>query len=331
MEEILRDMERSYEETLEADVRPNTISYVTAIDAIVRRNEPDAALRAQATVDRMLRLYAKGLGHVRPTRTIFNCLINAYSKSRDKGAARSAEQIFQWLEAQGRADELVRPDAVSICGVLNSWANQGTPEGAERALQIWHRMESLTAQERGFELSIMMPNIVIKAIARSKDPESVKTVERILLKLESDFRAGTSSLRPDVTTASSVINAAAYYVGTLEGRSLALGIAMRTFLKISEWGQEPNNITYGTLLKAIANLLLPSDQKRYLMARQLFDQCCDCGYVDGFVMSQVRQASLQLFRELIDEPCGLGGPNSETSISSVLRNIPSDWSANVIE
>lgn len=332
METILRQMEDAYEKTLEADVRPNTVSYVTAIDAFIRRSDKDAATRAQATVDRMLRLYAKGLGHVRPTRTIFNCLIHAYSKSKAPDAATKAEKIFKWMEAQGRAgDDLVRPDEVSLCAVLNVWANQGTDVGAERARQIWNQVKSVSAQERGFELTISMPNIVIKAIARSKDPDAVKKAEQVIVELENDYRSGKSDLRPDVTTASSVINAAAYYSGGPEGRSEAWETAIRTFHKIEQWGNSrPNNITYGTLLKAIANLLPYSDDREELV-RSLFDQCCDEGNVDGFVLAQLRHASPQLYRDLVDEPCGLGGPDSGSSVGSVLRNIPSEWSANVVE
>jgi hypothetical protein len=191
-------------------------------------------------------------------------------------------------------------------------------------------MQSVSSEDRGFELSIMMPNIVIKAIARTKDPEAVEKVEQILLELEKNFSKGSSRLRPDVTTASSVINAAAYYAGGPEGRSRALEIAMRTFRKIIDWGQEPNNITFGTLLKAVANLVPPYDPRREALARELFDQCCELGYVDGFVLSQVRNASPQLYRELVDEPCGLGGPTADTSVSSLLRNTPSEWSASVV-
>lgn len=247
MESILMHMEETYEETLEASIRPNTVSYVTAIDAIVRRNEGDMAIRAQRTVDRMTRLYAKELGHVRPTKTIFNCLIHAYSKSRGKDAASQAEKIFNWMDSQYCAgDDLVKPDEVSLCAVLNAWANQGTTIGAERAQQIWNRMKSISAPERGFDLTIMMPNIVIKAIARSNDPDGVKKAEQILEDIEEDYRNGKSNLRPDVTTASSVINAAAYYTGNSEGRAQALEIAIRTFRKISEWKDEqPNNITFG--------------------------------------------------------------------------------------
>ena len=333
MEEILKTMEQRYEETLEADIRPNTISYVTAIDAFVRRNEKGAVQRAQATVDRMITLYSKGLGHVRPTRIVFNTLIHAWSKSKARDAAQKAERIFRWMETQYRSgDELVRPDEVSLCAVLNAWANQAAYGGSERAQQIWEYTESISVEERGFPLTIMMPNIVIKAIARSKDPKAHEKAERVLLQLEADYDTGKRALRPDVTTFSSVINACAYYSsGNLKGRSQALETALRTFRKLHALEDEQaNNITYGTVFKAIANLM-PVGDERDALSREIFDQCTDEGLVDSFVLSQVRNANPQLYRELVEEPCGLGGPEDDCSIEGVLENIPREWSTNVID
>ena len=45
MEAILRRMETEYEETLEADVRPNTVSYVT-----VSRRQHNAVVRLHCAV-----------------------------------------------------------------------------------------------------------------------------------------------------------------------------------------------------------------------------------------------------------------------------------------
>jgi hypothetical protein len=299
----------------------------------VRRNEPDAAQRAQATVDRMVQLYAKGLGHVRPSRTVFNVLIHAWSRSKAKGAAQKAEQIFQWMEAQYRAgDDLVRPDEVSLCAVLNAWANQAEHGGAERAQQIWEHTDSVASERlRGFRPTITMPNIVIKAIARSKDPDAVRKAERVLLRLEEDYHSGKSYLRPDVATYSSVINACAYCIGDATKRAEALATALRTFYKLCAMDDvNANNITYGTVLKAIQNLMPFSDEREELV-RDLFDQCCDEGFVDYFVLSQVRYASPQLYRSLVEGPCGLGGPGSTYGLEAVLKNIPTEWAANVVE
>lgn len=280
----------------------------------------------------MIQLYAKGFGHVRPTRTVFNVLIHAWSRSKERGAAQNAEKIFQWMEAQHRAgDDLVRPDEFSLCAVLNAWANQAEYGGAERAQHIWEHTDSVSSNELGFRPTIAMPNIVIKAIARSKDPDAVSKAERILLRLEEDYRSGKSFLRPDVTTYSSVINACAYCVGDASKRAEALDTALRTFYKLCDMEHEnANNITYGTIFKAIQNLMPPTEDRDELV-RDLFDQCCEGGFVDYFVLSQVRYASPLLYRELVEGPCGLGGPGSKYGLEAVLKNIPTEWAANVVE
>jgi hypothetical protein len=303
------------------------------IDAFVGRNEPDAAQRAQATVDRMMQLYAKGLGHVRPTRAVFDVLIQAWSRSKEKGAAQKAEKIFNWMESQYKAgDELVRPNEITICGVLNAWANQAEYGGAERAMQIWEHMNSVLAQyDQGLRPTIAMANIVIKAIARSKDPDSVMKAERVLLQLEEAYKSGSSHVKPVVTTYSSVINACAYCTGNASKRVDALQTALRTFYKISDLEDEnANNITYGTMIKAIQNLM-PISEERVNLVRELFDMCCDDGCVDYFVLSQVRFASPQLYRDLVEGPCGLGGPGLKHGLDSVLKNLPAEWTVNTID
>ena len=66
----------------------------------------------------MMWLYSKDIGFDRPTRIIFNALINAWSKSTEPNAAANAEKIFRWMEAQYQAgDDFVKPDLVSLCGV----------------------------------------------------------------------------------------------------------------------------------------------------------------------------------------------------------------------
>jgi hypothetical protein len=327
MEGILKLMERSYEDTLVADVRPNTVSYVTAIDAFVRRNEKDAAIRAQRTVNRMAELYAKGLGHVRPTRPILNTLIHAWSKSDYPDAPQRAEKIFKWMESQykEKGDSLLKPDEVTLCAVLNTWANHAKTGGAERTQLIWDHIRAVPEEERGFPVTIAIPNIVIKSIARSEDHNAPRRAEDILIFLETEYTSGQSALRPDVTTYSSVINACAYYKGNATGRSEALQIAMRTFDKVStSAGEKPNCITYGTLFKVIANMMLHGNEREELV-RTLFDRCCSEGNVDGFVLAQLRHASAELYRSLVKK--------SGNGVKSTLtvKHIPREWCANVVD
>jgi len=325
-ERILKKMEEQYEVTGDKEVRPNSISYVTMIDGFVRQNVPNAAERAQETVDRMMKLYSKDVGFIKPSKIVFNTLINAYSRSFEPEAAQKAERILQWMESRYResGDTYYKPDEITFCGVLNAWANHAYNGGAERAQQMLEHMESLTDEERGFRQTVICYNIVIKALARSGGMKSIQYAERIVERLERH-----SDVQPDTTTYSSLINCCAYYHGPPEGRTEALAVALRTFKKLCKAdGERPNSVTYGTLFKAVDNLAKIGSDRDDLI-RKLFRQCCEGGQVDGFVLSQVRNAcSASLFRELVSEPIGVHGAKGEANIKTLLRKMPPRWARN---
>ena len=325
-EEILIAMENRFEQTQDETLRPTAISYVTMIDAFIRHDEASAAQRAQITVDRLVRLYGKGEGHIRPNRLIFNALINAWSRSSESGAAVKAEQILQWMETQYRSgDGLMKPDEVTFCGVLNAWANKAEWGGAERAQQILDHMESLSLEERGFKQTVFCHNIVIKAWARSGAPDAVKKMEILLKQLEA-----RDDLHPDATTYSSAINCCAYYKGPAKGKTEAFATAMRMFLKLSQSKEyRPNNITYGTMLKAITKLT-EMDQSRHDLVKSLFEACINSGSVDSFVLFQLRGASPDVFRELVLVPLKMKPIVESSIIPSVLHRMPSKWGRNAL-
>lgn len=345
VEAILMRMEDEYEASLDIDKRPNTITYITAIDSFCKLDPKNAAIRAQRTVDRMVQLYAKGLGHVRPSRIVFNSLINAWSRCpQGRVGAQKAEEIFLWMEQQYResGDYIVKPDEVSLCGVLNAWANNAELGGARRAQQILDSIEDLSTKERGFQHTTICHNIVIKAWGRSKDPDAVQRAEAILARLEKNWNSNKDDiLKPDVTTYSSVINCCAYYsVGGVDrhrdmkedsdlrskGRNEAFQVAVRTFRKMcASKTSRPNNVTYGTLFKAIAHLT-PMNEEREILIRKIFDQCCREGEVDTFVLSQVRNAaSSSLFQSIVMEPAGKKLEPADTFNFGLLKKLPEQW------
>jgi hypothetical protein len=332
-------MEDLYAETGDPNVRPTKITYISVMDAYSRKSKKaKAAVKSQSLVDRMIRLYAQDQGYVRPTRIVFNALINAYSKSDDPSAAAQAESIFRWMESQYQAgDEYVRPDEMTICGVLNAWANHAANGGAARAQQILDRIERLSEEERGFAHSIICYNILIKAWGRSREPGSVQQADSILNRLQERCRiasdaGGGTIIRPDVTTYSSVINCCAYYVGDDAGRREALDVALRTFQKIRNDKQcedGPNMITFGTVFKAIAKLM-PVGENRDKLVASLFAECRDTGQVGTFVLSQVKAASsADLYNELILLPANLT-ISDENNFDKIANFMPQAWGRSVV-
>jgi hypothetical protein len=211
---------------------------------------------------------------------------------------------------------------------LNAWANNARDGGAERAQQILDHMESLSLEQRGFRHSVISYNIVVKAWGRSGRPDAVQRAEGLLRRLEA-----REDIQPDTTTFSSVINCCAYYNGDfVDGKKDALDVALRTFKKLCSSEQaRPNQITYGTLFKAIGKLSAYRDNQEELL-RTLFETCVASGQVDGFVLAQLRNAcSASLFEELTIKTIGIKGSVADTKIVGILEKMPATWNRNLID
>lgn len=93
--------------------------------------------------------------------------------------------------------------------------------------------------------------------------------------------------KPDLITINSLLNACAFSnVEDEEESTEAVEIAISAYeLYQSEaplYGV-PNHLTYGTMLM-IFNKLLPKNEVRDDLMKNLFYQCCDKGHVSGFVV-----------------------------------------------
>ncbi len=327
--QALTKLETLYEETLDESLRPNKITYITAMDVYCRKSPDIAGSMSQKLVDHMMALYSKNIGYDRPTRIVFNTLISAWSRSQEPESAEMAEKIFSWLESQYSAgDDYARPDEVTLCAVLNAWANNAVDGGAMRAQQIMDHTETLTVEERGFDRTIVPWNILIKAWGRSKTVDSVQRAEEILIRLEEEYEQGKSKVKPDITTYSSVINCCAYYTGPPKGGEAAFEVGWRTFQKIKDSDDlVVNNIVYGTLFKAIGKLT-SRGPKQEKMIKNLFLECCQAGQVCNFVLSQVRSSSPpELFRSLMPKHIQ---DRDARNIEKILKKMPKKWSKNVV-
>lgn len=88
-------------------------TFLFTVDAWAKSGEGGAAAtRAEAILQHMNQLYQSG-GHdtVKPTTGIFNAVINAWARSREKIAPVRAEQILEWMEKLHRNGNLdIKPD-----------------------------------------------------------------------------------------------------------------------------------------------------------------------------------------------------------------------------
>jgi hypothetical protein len=82
------------------------------VDAWAKSGEGvSAAQRAEAILQHMHQQYQTTRSeHLKPTTGIFNAVINAWARSKDKVAPARAEQILQWMEDLHQTNPSIQPD-----------------------------------------------------------------------------------------------------------------------------------------------------------------------------------------------------------------------------
>lgn len=111
-----------------------------------------------------------------------------------------------------------------------------------------------------------------------------------------------------------------------KARRKALDTAIFTLeeLQSSRYGH-PNQVTYGTFILAIANLLPEEDSMRRDMIERAFQQCCKDGQVGELVLSHLRKAApADLYEELL-----AGFIRSGARL--YVEDLPAEWRCNVRE
>jgi hypothetical protein len=167
---------------------------------------------------------------------------------------------------------------------------------------------------------------VINAVSKSQNKAKAQKALRILRRMDKLYQAGYKDARPNEVTYTSVLNSCAFPAQSADPatRRKALDTAIFTLneLQSSRYGQ-PNEVTYGTFIKACSNLLSDDDEMLRAVIEEAFQQCVKDGQVGEMVLTYLREAAPEdLYKELLAEV------QSSDSVITIAE-LPSAWSCNV--
>ena len=335
-QDLLFELEDIYVDTGDVAMQPNSISYNTVITAWSKAGAgKEGAEKAQTLLDEMIRYkFADVIS--------YNAVLHAWARSGVPDAGKYAEDILRSMHGNG-----VVPNARTYTTTMDAWSRSfGCPESTKRAMALLSELENL--QRQGHPSSAgnkwMKPNCVtystvINSLALSKT-EPLKAHKAFGL-LQRMNRLGKEDfeVRPNRVTYNSVLNACATSCPTavkkcLEEQGMSsslptLPAMVRTIydqLLTVETRQEPDHFTFGTVLKAVANLFW-GEPDQVELGKQVFLEACQRGQVSFGVLSQLRQAvSADVYRELLPEEA-ISPDRSEP----LMNHIPKEWTRNVKE
>jgi len=328
---------KSNEQRAFAHARPDSNCFELVMTTWAQNGHAEAADRVEELLFILDRLYQAELlensGHdddyivlngsvLRPTTRCFDQVLSALAQ-RSEGnpeAAQRAENILNHME--NLADQGVEdagPSLATYCASSGAWAKTGGLEGAQKADGILRRIEQrLLRGEDSFQPDCLAYNIVTDSFVKARSKESYKLARKVLdRQMEMYSKHNVERCKPDVFSFSLVLNGCASAYGSQKERLKAFGVARSTFQDMLSLGVQPNQVTYGIMLKCANKLLQPGSEKRESFVRDIFKRSRRDGLIDPAVINSLRlAASDELFGELL-------GGNDRSS------KIPPEWSFNI--
>lgn len=328
-EDLLRYMDEAYASGMYPKARPDVISYGSVLLAYSRSGNDRAAWMAESLLNEMKRRYEAGETHLKPSKICYHALIDSWARSgQGTLGARKAEAILQEMQKLWEDnDASMEPDIVTYNSVINAWARSNTRCCGVQAEKYLGRMwELYNAGAEKVKPNDLSYNSVISAISRSMNEGKAQRALRLLRKMDMLYRAGNKEARPNQVTYTSVLNCCAFLPASsgpkTKRKALDTAIFTLSELQNSRYGH-PNEVTYGTFIKAVANLLDEDDDLRREVIERAFKQCCKDGQVGEMVLNYLRKAApTDLYEELL-----AGFIRSSRSSISV-KDLPTEWSCN---
>jgi hypothetical protein len=321
---ILSWMVELYQQGRNDKALPDADCFDIVLQTWGRSTHEQAPKNAEQVLFAMERLYeSTKLERLKPRTTSFNAVLAAWSKSSQPQAAERASDVLAFMErlAYRDGDWQVAPDAASYATVMGALARHASQAiAAQKADEILqHAMEgsqSLPAKQH-LVLDAILFNTAMGCWAKAGVPGAYRKARAILDQQITLYEStGNDVSKPDVYGYTSVIASCAAEKDPTE-KANAFQVALQTFQQLPQH-DEPNHVTYGTMLKAIAKLLPPNSNLRRQWTRRVFDQCCDAGCVGDMVIARLREAaSPDVFKSLLQ--------------GHSKKSLPSSWTRRVEE
>ena len=275
--------------------------YFTACHAWARSGEPDAGRYAERLLDEMTE-------YVKPNSRTYSVVIDAWGRSSgcEDSAQRAHGLLNEMEDLVDDGDSSMRPNYITYSAVINAYArSQSESFKAHKAYALLQRMEQQSSKNNDPTIrpNCVTYNTVLNAIATS-NPNAVYNNED---SSENDQEETTQQVK-------------------LSELPTLPDLVRTLYSQLLESELEPDHYTFGTVLKAVANLFW-SEPDQGEFSKQVFQKACDLGYVSFGVLFQLKQAApADVYRSLLPEKA-----YNPVNGHVIMKHIPKKWTRNVRE
>eukprot|EP00980_Cylindrotheca_fusiformis_P024956 scaffold12769_cov141-Cylindrotheca_fusiformis.AAC.16 len=320
-EELLDRMERQYKRG-KVTHKPDGYTYSSVIGCYIKFGRKNSAEKAEELLLRMQDLYHNWGGEPVST-SVYNAVMNAWASLGPtvESLQRVRELLQEMEENDGEDPAIPAPNRISYNTVIKAMRD-GSAVDAAYAEDILSVLESRGQTENHLLPDSYSYTSVITAYGRSdasdKAEKALELLERMLVACEN----GNIAAKPTVHSFNAALNSCAFAEGDEQDKANAFDIAMKIYALLQEH-DEPDQTSYGTLIRACSVLLHPRDKKREEIVEELFQKACETGSVGKLVIGQMKFAASR------EQHIRLTGRDLYDKIQ--LTELPRAWTQNVRE
>jgi len=339
-ESILYQMEEHYKNG--EDVKPNSYSYMSCIQAWSKCKSESGALRAMKILKRKEKMYKetddddlkpsvfeynaclaalcaiddeKLLDEARSLlsrmekigvvdTTSFNTMMSAYMKERN---ADSHLHIWRLFEEMKRYQ--IHLDTISYNTVMDTVGRKRDRYSIDKIIQMLETMikhsQDGDSNSDHAKPDVRSFTIVLNAIAKSQLNEKAEPARKVFLQLINLYENSTNEfIVPDVTAFGAFMSCCANQIGPDDRKRYALKLVLGTYEQLCKEPKfgQPNEYIYGSLIKACGRLCQDKDEKSRLI-ETLFTNCKNEGKVSRAVLAGLLKSCPQKLRNDLLKDC----------------------------
>ena len=246
--------------------------------------------RAHSLLKEMMERYSEGKATHMPLRDGFVSVIDALSKSEDKASVQLAQEILTMVEDIPFERHFRKgPGALFYSKAIDLLIKYDSLQEAEAVLSSWE--DKCFCYEDTERANSIIWNKLLRAWSKSSSDNKVDRARGLLNRMKQCANQGCGGAMPDITSYNTVLNAASFAGSNMEIGQNALRIANLTFEELKEQSSylKPDEVTYGTMLKAIDRFMKPGPHKMDFM-KSIFEESCASGHDGPMVINEIRKA-----------------------------------------
>ena len=258
----------------------------------------------------------------KPDVATYTCIMDVCARVGSYKTTQRAEALLEELKQRFEAtnNPRLRPNFRTYTALIMAWSRCRSDESPGRIEELLEEMNmnpATRANSRAYTSAI-------QCWGKSRDPLKAKRALKILRDMQTEHKKkGNDDVRPTILSYNAAIDACARCQGTMEQQTEAIKIAF-AILKAIEVDDfvETNEVTYATLLRAVASLL-PAGNERNQVASAVFEKARKNGLVEFNTITNLRKSvDAQVMLKLVGDIADKNG-------NFDYRDLPAAWTKNV--